>query len=343
MTLDKRWWDPYFSRITEDSMRIQTISAIVLFTASAALADATVDQKVQFHFTGALGTMINVFSRGAREGVTSTEVVKGNRKLRRSESTGELIDLDQEKIYTIDYDRKSYSVKTFAELRREWEQQQERAKKNAGRSRQEKSEGPEYQVDFAVKSTGRKEAINGWNTHEELVTITVHEKGKKLEKSGGFVLTSDLWMGPKVAAMRELADFDRRFVQKAYGAAFNADMRSLAMAVAMTPAFGEAMKAFYEHRASFDGTPIRTKMSFETVAGADQPKESADTEESQSAPAAVIGGLFNKMKQRRAEKTEEKPSDPNRSQLFDSTVDVLKATASASEADVSIPPGFKQK
>jgi hypothetical protein len=324
-------------------MRIQTISAVVLLTASAALADATIDQKTQFHFTGALGTMINVFSRGAREGVTSTEVVKGNRKLRRTESTGELIDLDQEKIYTIDYDRKSYSVKTFADLRREWEQQQERAKKNAERAKTQKGEGPEYQVDFAVKSAGHKEEINGWNTHEELVTVTVHEKGKKLEKSGGFVLTSDLWMGPKVAAMRELADFERRFVQKAYGPAFNADMRSMAMAMAMTPAFGEAMKTFYEHRASFDGTPIRTRMTFETVSGTDQPKESADKDESQSAPAAVIGGLFNKMKQRREEKKSEEPADPNRSQLFDSTVDVLKATSSASAADVAIPAGFKLK
>jgi hypothetical protein len=324
-------------------MRIQTISAVVILTAFTAFADATIEQKTLFHFSGGLGTMINVFSRGAREGVTSAEVVRGNRKLRRTESSGELIDLDQEKVYTIDYGRQLYTVKTFADLRREWEQQQERAKKNAERSKTEKSEGPEYQVDFDLKSTGQKEEINGWKTHEELVTVTLHEKGKKIEKSGGFVLTSDLWMGPRVSAMRELADFDRRFVQKVYGQTFNADMRTLAMAVAMTPAFGQAMKTFYDHRASFDGTPIRTRMTFETVTGTDQPKESAQKDDSQSAPAAVIGGLFNKMKQRQAEKKSEEPADPNRAQLFDSTVEVLKATGSASAADVAIPAGFKEK
>src|SRR5438552_1157689 len=77
------------------------------------------------------------------------------------------------------------------------EQQAQMGKSN------EKNEGPEMEVEFAIKSTGNKETINGWNTHEEVATVTVHENGKKLEESGGFVLTSDMWIGPRVPAMRE--------------------------------------------------------------------------------------------------------------------------------------------
>ena len=41
-----------------------------------------------------------------------------------------------------------------------------------------------------------------------MMTVTVREKGKTLEESGGMVLTSDMWLAPKIAAMKEVAEFD---------------------------------------------------------------------------------------------------------------------------------------
>lgn len=329
-------------------MRVSSIAVVAVLSASVCLADATVEQKTQFHFSGALGGMINVFSRSARDGVVSQTAIHGNRKLTRTGDNGEIIDLDAEKVYLLDYGRKSYTVKTFADLRREWEEAQERARKNASKSAPEKRskpEGPEYEVEFSIKSTGQKEVINGWNTHQEIVTITLHEKGKSLEKAGGFILNNDLWMGPKVGAFRELADFDRRFASKVYGSAFNTDMRQMAMAAAMTPAFGKAMKTFAEHRNSLDGTPIRTITSFVTVAGTDAPKdESAERESSPtSVSGAVMGGLFNKMKQRQQKKSEEAPEPEGHSEMFRSSSELLKGTSSASAADVAMPEGFRQK
>lgn len=322
--------------------------AAVLLTASICMGDATVEQKLQFHLSGPLGGLINAFSRSAREGVTSTTTIHGDRKLTRSGDHGDLIDLDQEKVYTIDFGRQTYSVKTFAEMRKEWEDQQERAKKNASKeTKTEKSEGPEYEVEFDVNPTGKKETINGFNTRQEIVTVTVHEKGRKIEQSGGWILTSDMWMGPKVAAMRELMDFDRRFAQKVYGKSFDADMRNLAMAMATTPAFSKAMKTYYQKQGSLEGTAIRTNMKFETVAGTDQPKEQARSEDDsqQSGASAVIGGLMGRMKKRQQEKKAEssEASTPGRSELFTSSTELNRATSSASAADVAIPTGFKQR
>ena len=214
-------------------------------------------------------------------------------------------------------------------------------------------------VEFAIKSTGQKQVINGWNTHDELVTITMHEKGKTLEKAGGFVMSNDLWMGPKVAALRDLADFDRRYASKLYGSTLNSDvrematdMRQMAAAAAMSPAFGKAMKVFAEHRHSFEGTAIRTNMSFVAVAGSEAPKqqESADRDSSPtSVSGAVIGGLFNKMKQRKQERDQkEKKEDGSnekegRSEVLTSSVELLKANNSASAADVALPAGFRQR
>ncbi|MEO6260845.1 MAG: hypothetical protein ABIP63_10860 [Thermoanaerobaculia bacterium] len=338
-------------------MRVPSIAAAVILSASVCLANATVEQKTQFHFSGPLGGMINVFSRSAREGVTSNTSINGNRKLTRTGDHGEIVDLDQEKVYMLDFDRQTYTVKTFAEMRREWEEQQERARKSARDRKEKKSEkadkneGPEYEVEFDIKSTGKKQVVNGWNTHEEVMTVTVHEKGKTLAKGGGFILSSDLWMGPRVPAFRELADFDRRFASKLYGSAFNTDMRQMAMAAAMTPAFGRAMKVMAEHRASFDGTPIRTAMTFVTVAGTDAPKQE-ETAERESSPgsvsSAVIGGLFNKMKKRNEERKRENneestPQPEGRSELFSSTSELLKASSAASAAEVALPAGFRQR
>lgn len=328
-------------------MRIGSIITALLLSATVSLADATVEQKTQFHISGAVGAIVNVFSRTAREGATSTTFIRGDRKLTRTGDAGEIIDLGEEKVYAVDFGRRTYSVKTFDQLRREFEEQQERARKEAEKqqksTKQEKPEGPEYQVDFDVKSTGQKAVINGFNTHEEIVTVTVHEKGKPIDKSGGWVLTSDMWMGPKVAAMREIYDFDRKFAQKVYGSMMP-DVHQIAMAMAATPAFAKAMKVFSEKRGSLDGTAIRTNMKFEMVAGTDaSTQQKAERQEPTSVSGAVIGGLFNRMKERREQKKAEAGEAPNRSTLFDSSTELTRASSSASAADVSLPAGFRPR
>ena len=323
-------------------MRSFLAVVIAVVVAAPAFADATVEQKTQIHFGGALGSVINVFGRSAtHEGVTSTIAVRGNRKSTRSGDTGEIVDLDQQKVYFVDYGRQIYTVKTFDQLRKEYEDAKTRAKEResqTSKSSGENSEGPEYEVEFSVKPTGNKEVINGWNTREEIATVTVHEKGKKLEESGGFVLTSDMWIGPRVAAMRELADFDLRFMRKVYGDASFSDMQQMAALMATTPAFGKAMKAFKEKQSSFDGTPVRTKMTFETVTGTNP--DSSSQSQQQSSPASALGGLLGRMKQRRQQSSDQGPA---RSSMFDSNSELLKATTSASTADVALPAGFKQK
>ena len=323
-------------------MRIPVVATVLLLTAAAALADGTIDQKTQFHFGGALGGVINVFGgKAAREGVTNTTVIKGNRKLTRTGDRGELIDLDAEKVYNLDFASKTYTVTTFEELRRRFEEQQARAAKHS-EAKKEAQQGPEWDVDFDIKTTGKKEEINGWNTHEEIATVIVHEKGKKLEQSGGFVLTSDMWMGPKIAAMRELAEFERRYVEKVYGHAFDAEMIKMAAAMATQPAFGKAMKAFGEHRGKFEGTAIRTTMTFEMVPGPATQSDQASNDSSSSPAGAIFGGLMRKAKERRAEKDAQSGS-AERSSMMDSLTEILRATNTASSEDVSIPAGFRQK
>jgi hypothetical protein len=324
--------------------KLTSLTAVLLLSATFVRADGTVQQKTQVKLGGAIGAIANAFGgRATHDGIESTVAIHGLRKATNNGGRGEIVDLSEEKVYRVDYESKTYKVVTFEELRRQTEEQRARAERSQEKSGKEKGDGPEYEVDFDVKETGQKETINGFHTHQTIVTVTVHEKGKTLAEAGGFVLTSDMWMGPRIPAMAEIASFDRKYFQKVYGSSISAaDMASAATLMATTPAFAKAMKVFAEKRGAFEGTPIRTNLTFETVAGpGGRNDESASSDSSpSSAASAIVGGFMNRMKKRRSSEAA-KSDGPERSSLFSSTNEILSASSSASADAVSLA-GFKK-
>jgi len=97
------------------------LSAMFVLSASLA-ADVRTDQKGLVKFEGMLGRMVSIFGgRGDREGVKTAVAVKGDRKASITDTTSQIIDLKEEKIYDLDLKKKSYKVTTFAELRAQME------------------------------------------------------------------------------------------------------------------------------------------------------------------------------------------------------------------------------
>ena len=331
--------------------RIALVAATSLFAATALLADSTVEQKTKVRMGGALGGILNmVGGKAAREGLVSTHVVKGDRRLMRSGDTGELVDLKEEKVYQIDFARSSYKVVTFAQMRKQMEDMKKQAEKNAAEAKASRDSGekpPEFDVVMDVKDTGERETINGYNTRRTIMTITVTEKGKKLDQ-GGAVLTADMWMAPKVKAIQEMGEFEQRYIKKVYGGLFGeGDMRQMAMLMATAPQFGKAMKKLEEKKGTLEGTSVRSEIKFETVAAPGQAakEESASADEPSAAAMKALGGFLGKMNKKRAKdsatKDDAKPTDPNRNLLFGSNTEVLRAESSAAATDVAIPTGFK--
>src|SRR5688572_28191601 len=104
----------------------------VLALSASLSADVRSDQRVRFQLGGALGKIVNVFGgKAAREGVTTMVAVKGNRKVTLSDSAGQIVDLTEEKVYDVDIKRKTYTVTTFAELRKRMEEARREAEKAA--------------------------------------------------------------------------------------------------------------------------------------------------------------------------------------------------------------------
>ena len=100
----------------------------------AAPADAEVRTREKSHvkFEGMLGRMVGLFGgRAAREGIVTTTAVRGNRKVTMGDGTGRIVDLAEEKVYDLDLRRKTYTVTTFDEIRRQLREAREKAEREA--------------------------------------------------------------------------------------------------------------------------------------------------------------------------------------------------------------------
>jgi hypothetical protein len=337
--------------------RVTILSFALLTAAAPALkADVRSDEKSRVEFAGMLGRMFNIFGgKSAREGLTSTVAVKGDRKATLSDQTGQIVDLAEEKVYDLDLKKKTYKVTTFAELRRRMEEAQkkadEEARKEGGREEKEKPaaadpNAKQMEVDFDIKNTGEKKTINGFDTREVIVTVTVREKGKKVEESGGMIMTSDQWLAPKIAAMKEVADFDLRYAQKLYGTMIaGVSAEQMAAAMAMYPMMKQALGKMTSEGDKIDGTAIQSTTTLDAVKSAEEMAQEAKATESDNKSAAsggvsgMLGGFAKKMAQKRSGGD---GTPKPRTTFMTTTHEVLKVVTDVTAADVAVPAGFKE-
>ena len=326
------------------------ILLLVLAASPAIRADVRSEEKSKIEFTGMLGRMVNLFGgKGAKEGTVSTVAVKGDRKATFNDTTGQIIDLGEEKVYELDMKKKTYKVATFAELRRRMEEAKARAEQNAQKEQpRDKAAEPapkenNVEIDFDVKDTGQKKVVNGFDAHQVVMTVTVREKGKTLEENGGLVLTADEWLVPRIPAMKEVADFDIRYAQKLYGPMIaGASAQDMAAAAALYPMMAPAIAKMRAEGVKMDGTPVMTVLTFEAVQSAEQ--AAAEQKESKPSASGGLGGIAGGL-MRRATQKKSAESDQNqkgRTRVMSSTTEILKVVTDVSAADVAVPAGFKE-
>ena len=322
--------------------------SLVAVGAGAAQAEVKTRNKSQVKFEGMLGRMMGMFGgKAVKEGVVSTSAVKGNRMVTLNDTTGRIVDLAEEKVYELDLKKKSYTVMTFAELRQQLKEAQEKAqrdaekaaKEEAGREKEKEKEAdkkaPEMDVEFDVKETGERKSIAGYDAREVVMTITVHEKGRTIEDRGGLIVASDMWLGPEIPAMRELAEFELRYWKAIAPEAPGMSPEQLATVVAMYPLVKQAMDRLSREQVNMKGTPLLTVTTFDAVKSADQ-----TAKESQSSSGGGLSGGMSGMLARKMMKKDkdEKP----RVTIFTINAETLEIATSVSAADLEIPAGLKQ-
>lgn len=324
------------------SFRFLQSCALVLplltLAAGSASADVKNREKGQVKFEGMLGTMTRMFGgKAASEGIVSTNAVKGSRKATLNDTTGRIVDLQEEKVYDLDMKKKEYTVTTFAELRKKLQEAQERAAKEARESKDAPKESPEQksgekevEFDFDVKETGQKKAIAGYDTREVVMTLTVREKGKTLDESGGLVVTMNSWLGPEIPALKELAEFEMKYWKAIAPETATVSAEQMATVMAMYPLLKPAMDRLNQEKVNLKGTALATTTTFEGV------KSKAQMEEQSKSNSG--GGLSGMLARRMMKK-----NDSPRATIFTINTEMLEISPSAAAEDVAVPAGFKQK
>jgi hypothetical protein len=346
-------------RITLRRHTLATIVSIAVGCGTATYADVKTEQKGHVKFAGALGRMFTMFGgKEAREGVVSKVAVKGDRMLTSSGESGQLVDLAEEKVYDINFENKSYKVTTFDELRRRMRDAEEKARQE--RTKAEKKEEkasesgekpPEYEVDVVTKSTGAAKTVNGFDAKQSITTVTVRPKGQTLEQGGGMVLTADSWLAPGVDSMKDVADFQIRYMQKLQSpiTAGAASADEMAAAFAMYPMLKAAMGKMRSEGVKVEGTPVLTTMTFDAVQSPEQQAEARQQESKGSDTPASVGGLggmlARKMMKKKAEEPASAPANtaPGHATIMTMVTETLSVSKDVTEADVALPAGFKGK
>ena len=311
--------------------RCLPVAAVVLSTAFAVslAADVKTSERATIKFEGMLGRMIGMF--GGSDDAVASVVVRGDRKAMLHEGSGRIVDLAEEKIYDLDARRKTYKVTTFDELRQQMKEAKDKARKDAeeaGEAEAADPAAPQYEIDFDVKETGAKKTLAGHDTRQVVAVVTMRQKGRTLETGGGLVLTSDMWLAPRIAALDEIGAFDRRYAQKLYGMSGGMSADQFAALLAMHPGFQQAQERLAAEGAKLEGTALMTTLTLESV---------KNPEQQASGGGAGIGGMAGRLMRR----NRDKPGQKNR--VFASTHETLSIATSVDAADLAIPAGFKEK
>ena len=307
--------------------------------APAIHADVKTKEKSLVKFEGMLGRIAGMAGgNAAKDGQTSSVAVKGHRMATFSDQNGQIVDLSEEKIYNVDVKKKEYRVYTFAEVREQMKKVQadtEKAMKDMpAEDRSQMAEATKnVEVTFDVKETGESKSMAGHQAKLVVITVTAKEKGKTLEESGGMVVTNEVWVGPRIAALNEVGQFQAKYVKAVYGDSLAGMGQQFASLSAMFPGLQNVMKTMGDQMTKIDGTPLMTTQRTETV------KSAAAMAQAPAAPAS--GGGLSGMMARKIMGNKGKPDQ--RSLLYTATSETLSIDTTATDADVAIPAGFKEK
>ena len=191
---------------------------LALCTSTALLADFQYEEttKITGGMLAGMTRMAGVFSKQAAQatkGTASTVMVKGNRMATMNPLSGSIVDLDRETITTIDFDKKTYSVMTFAQMKQAVEDAMAKMKQQQGK-KPEGAENVDMSFKAAVKETGQTRQVAGLEARQFILTMAMEGKDQKSGQSGGMAITNDMWMAADIAGYQEVRDFHMRMAQK---------------------------------------------------------------------------------------------------------------------------------
>lgn len=334
-------------------------------------ADFTYEQSSQIT-GGMIANMMKVagvFSKSAKEPIKSTVLVKGNRMVTLSKDSAHIVDLDKETITDVNFQKKTYSVMTFAEM----------AEAMKKLTKETSTSETKAEIKASITDGKQTKLINGMNTKLMILAFEIESKDQKSGQSGSMVITSEMWMAPSVPGYNEVRDFQIRMAKKldfnpggGFAAMGGADMSKAMKGLAEESAKLEGVPVFQVTRMGMKGEPPSAEGQAAGMEGNQAPKPDASDAATRAATSSAasragkIGGLAGGLGGLggfgRKKKAEEKPAPepapapapvaapaanaspasgaPGSLMVMNSELTSFSSSADASKFDV--PGGFKQ-
>ena len=328
-------------------------ASVCCVASTAAFADFSYDQNVKMT-GGAMAGMMKIagaFSKAARDPMSSTVMVKGDRMAHIGANHISVIDLKSETITDVDPVKKTYSVITFADMAKAMQQM---ADKMAEKGKEQKT-GMNFKA--SLKETGEKKVISGFNTKEVVLTIEMEATDQKSGNKGAMTVVSDMWLAPQIPGYEEVKDFYKRMGTK---------LAWTPGSSAMGMQSGDMMKGMGQlakESAKLEGVPVLQIMKMGVAGdGAGMPQSGNVEKPRQAAPplptagevaaSAIAGhfglGGFGKKKKPAEEQpaqtatAPEQSSDSSGSLMEMTTESTNFSTASIDASRFDVPAGFKK-
>jgi len=330
--------------------RFAVMAGLTCLAASMALADFTYQETstITGGVVASLMKVAGVFSKSAREPIRSTVSVKGDRMMHRAANSGTVIDLAAQTITHIDFQKKTYSVMTFDEMKQALEQMSQKMKD------QQKKEGAQVAFKVSANATGNTKQIAGFDTKEMIMKMEMETTDEKSGQKGSMVITSDMWLAPGVKGYEEVRDFQKRMAEKINWTPGGN------MFMAANPEVSKGMAEVYKEAAKVDGVPV---LSLVTMGGAGQPAASGSTDAQPAAQqqqqasrpslggalGGALGGKFG-LGRKKSEPKQEEQTQPAASggsgtpgSLLEMRTELSDFSSGAVDAgQFQVPAGFKK-
>lgn len=296
--------------------RVLLSCAIAAVLGTAAQADVTMEERMSIS-GGGLMKMANM------SGTTTTRI-SGQRArtdsnlqfesgLMRTFARGagqgtEIVRLDQDKMYSVDNRKKTYTETTFAERRAQMQQAMDKMREAQASQQQATSGVDEQQCEWSdpkadVKRTGEKATIAGYQAERVTVTATQSCKDKETGQVCDFGLVMDQWVAPGFEASAETLAYQRAFAEK-LGLSASGSRDFAERAQSMFGRYQGLWKEIATKMQDVKGYPV--KLTFGLGVGGPQCQSSQQAQansESSSPPSlggalgGALGGMFGRKKE----------------------------------------------
>jgi hypothetical protein len=344
------------------------LSCTLASSAASAHADFTYQETTQIT-GGSIVSMMKfagAFSKQARQAgdpVVSTVMVKGNRMIRISKETSEIIDLDAETVTLVDHVKKQYTTMTFEQMRQQMDAAMAKAKEEQAKQQKQPPPPPandaqnvDVKFNVKVRNTGADKDVAGLSAKESIMTMTMDATDQQSGQTGSFAITNDMYLAPDIPGYDEVRDFYKRYAIK-MGIVMSGAINTQMMSMMQQPAAGKGMADMVEEMSKLKGIPVLQIMRLGTTVdgtplpaaseaplpAAPPPPSAGDIAKSAVMNSLPFGGFGRKKKQDDAP-----PADPTAAQqkwavLSESSTQLTEfSRAPVDPSQFNPPAGYKQ-